>query len=295
MNEIPSDKTQQLEAFATAKSLLKETLNEKYLKSYIDIPQQSITTGFFAIDNITKGFKNGELVTIAVRPGIGKTSFLLSMINNIALCEGHAVGIFSTERKGSQLIKRLVQSTTGVSLDKINQSELSDIQNNHVKAVVNSIINSNIIINDQGGISSQTIIEKAVVMKENGAEIIFIDYLELLHSNNTQGDNEDEDMLNVVQELNQLAKSLNIPIILFSQLSKPVIYNNKYKYTPDYVNENTDTLIFLNRPSYYHINAIDKVADDKAEITIAKNINIGEMQVANLRIIESLSQFKDLN
>lgn len=295
MNENTLENTETVAVFATAQKLMEQTLNKKYLKSIDRLPKKSITTGFHAVDKITKGFHPGELVTIAVRPGIGKTSYLISMLNNIALCEGHTCGIFSTERSSTQLMKRMIQSTTGIAMDKINNGNLTDIECNHVRSVLNSISNSNMLFDDQAGISTDTIKEKALKMKEQGAEILFIDYLELLHSNNPKAECEDEDLCAVMTELKALAKELNLPIILFSQLKKPVIYKNKYKYTPDYINDNTDTLIFLNRPSYYHINQIDKVAEDVAEITIAKNINIGEMQMANLRIIESLGQFKDLN
>jgi replicative DNA helicase len=132
-------------------------------------------------------------------------------------------------------------------------------------------------------------------MKKQGVEIIFIDYLELLHSNNSIDSCEENDLCAVMVDLKKIAKENDIPVVVFSQLKKPIIYKNKYKYTPEYVNDNCDTLIFLNRPSYYHINQIEKTPNDEAEITIAKNINIGEMQIAKLNIIESLGQFKDFN
>ncbi|OYT10666.1 MAG: hypothetical protein B6I18_07890 [Bacteroidetes bacterium 4572_112] len=295
MSKNTLENTQAKGVFASVQELMSQTLNPSYLNPKRTLHEQCITTGFHAIDNITKGFKAGELITVAVRPGIGKTSFLLSMINNISLCENHSVGIFSAERTGKQFMKRLIQSTSGISMAKINKDELSDLERNHVKSIINSIGHSNIIIDDQAGISTNTISEKAKHMVELGAELIFVDFLELLHSNNTNNGCEDDDLCNVVIDLKNLAKELNVPIVLFSQLKKPIKYDNKYKYTPDYINNNTDTLIFLNRPSYYHINQIEHKADDTAEITIAKNINIGDMQMTKLRIIESLGQFRDMN
>lgn len=295
MSDNTLEHTETKEVFATAQQLMEQTLDNKFLKPFNNLPQKSITTGFIAIDKITKGYQNGELAAIAVRPGIGKTSFLLSMLNNIALCEGHSCGIFSIERNSKQLMKRLIQSTTGISIDKINSGKLSDIENNHVRAVINSISNSKLLIDDQAGISTDTLKEKAEKMRDMGVEIILIDHLELLHTNNSDTDCEEDEMCVIIKELKALAIDIQIPIVLFSQLNKPIIYKNKFKYTPDYINENVDTLIFLNRPSYYHINQIDHVAEDKAEITVAKNLNIGEMQIANLRIIQSLGQFKDLN
>jgi len=290
-NTLDNTETQ---VFVSAQKLMKQTLNEKHLNPTNNIPKTSITTGFNAINKITKGFQKGELATIAVRPGIGKTSFLISMINNVALCECHSVGVFSLERRSHKLLKRLIQSTTGISMDKINEGTITDVEYNHVRSLVNSISKSNLIFEDQAGMSTDTLADKAKKMQELGVEIIFIDYLELLHTNN-ENENCEDDKCVIMKELHQLAKDINIPIVLFSQLQKPIIYKNKFKYTPDFVNDNTDTLIFLNRPSYYHINQIDKVSEDVAEITIAKNINIGEMQIAELKIIENLGQFKDFN
>jgi len=295
MSNNTLESTQTKGVFASVQELMSQTLNPNYLIPKNSIPDNSITTGFHSIDKVTKGFKAGELITIAVRPGIGKTSFLISMINNIALSESHGVGIFSAERKGKQFMKRLIQSTSGISMAKINKEELNDIERNHVKSIINSINNSKIIIDDQAGISTDTIAEKAKLMVEAGAEIIFVDYLELLHSNNTESTCEEDDLCNVVIDLKKIAADVNVPIVLFTQLKQPKQYDNKYKYTPSYVNRNTDTLLFLNRPSYYHINQIEHKADDTAEITIAKNINIGDMQMVKLRIIESLGQFTDLN
>ena len=290
-NTLDNTETQ---VFVSAQKLMKQTLNEKHLNPTNNIPKTSITTGFNAINKITKGFQKGELATIAVRPGIGKTSFLISMINNVALCECHSVGVFSLERKSHKLLKRLIQSTTGISMDKINDGTITDVEHNHVRSLVNSISKSNLIFEDQAGMSTDTLADKAKQMQKQGVEIIFIDYLELLHTNN-ENENCEDDKCVIMKELHQLAKDINIPIVLFSQLQKPIIYKNKFKYTPDFVNDNTDTLIFLNRPSYYHINQIDKVSEDVAEITVAKNINIGEMQIAELKIIENLGQFKDFN
>lgn len=295
MTDNTLEPTQTQEVFATAQEIMQQTLDPKFLKPIINLPQKNITSGFFTIDNITKGFNAGDLITIAVRPGIGKTSFLISMINNIALCENHACGIFSLERHANKFMQRIMQSTTGINLEKINKGDLTEIENNHVKSVVNSIGNSKMLFCDKPGISTDTIKENIDSMKEQGAEIIFIDYLELLHSNNSFDECEENDLCAVMVDLRKIAKESNLPIVLFSQLKKPVIYKNKYKYTPDFVNDNCDTLIFLNRPSYYHINQIDQAPEDEAEITIAKNINIGDMQVAKLKIIESLGQFKDLN
>lgn len=295
MTDNTLEPTQTQEVFASAQSIMKQTLNQKFLKPLLELPKKNITSGFFAIDNITKGFHPSELITIAVRPGIGKTSFLISMINNIAICQNHACGIFSLERRSEKIIQRLMQSTTGINFEKINNGKLTDVENNHIRSIIHSINNSKILISDKPGISTDTLADNVRLMKREGVEIIFIDYLEMLHSNNNTDDCEENDLCAVMIDLKKLAKEVNLPIVLFSQLKKPIIYKNKYKYTPNFVNENCDTLIFLNRPSYYHINQIDQIPEDEAEITIAKNINIGEMQMAKIRIIESLGQFKDLN
>lgn len=295
MTDNTIELTEQLGVFVNAETLLKQTLDKKYYHLFNNTAKEFINSGFKTIDDLTGGFKNGELTTIAVRPGIGKTAFLLSLMNNISVLNNRISGIFSAERSGRKLFQRLLESSTGIPINKVNSGRLTDVQKNVVIPVVKNMMDAKLYIDDTTSPTAEYIIEKSKIMVEGGVEIIFIDYLELMTTDIKTGDKAcDKEVLCIVMKvLSDLAKELNIPIVLFSQLAKPIVYNNRFKYTPDYVNEITNTLLFLNRPDFYHINDIDGKEKGIAEITVAKVNEVTDFTVANLRFVESLDKYTE--
>lgn len=295
MSDKILDSSEAFGVFVSSEKLIKQALDKRYNSYTKESSSRNILSGFSEIDQITKGFIKGELTTIAVRPGIGKTAFLLSLINNIAVSHNKVAGVFSAERSARKLFSRMIESSTGLSLSKINSGRLTDIQRNLVIPVIKNLTYTKLYIDDSTNPTAENIIEKAKVMAENGVEIIFIDYLELMSSSFKSKDKACNKVpfCPILHELSALAKEINIPVVLFSQLSKPIIYNNRFKYTPDYVNEVTDVLMFLNRPDYYHINDIDGKEKGLAEITIAKDHDSAEFKVAKLKFVESLDKYTD--
>jgi len=255
MSDKTIDNSESLGVFVSAEKLIKQALDKRFINYTAGHAKKNVQSGFTEIDKITNGFKKGELTTIAVRPGIGKTAFLLSLINNIAVFQNRTVGVFSAERSARKLFSRMIESSTGLSLSKINSGRLTDVQKNVVIPVIKNLTYTKLYIDDSTNPVAEEVIEKAKTMAENGVEIIFIDYLELMSSSFKSKDkvcNKDP-FCPLVHALSAMAKEIGIPVVLFSQLSKPIVYNNRFKYTPDYVNEITDVLMFLNRPYYYHI------------------------------------------
>ncbi len=295
MAENSIELTEQLGVFVSTQKLLQQTLDKKYLHLINQQNKQNIRSGFRALDAVIEGFKPGELTTIAVRPGIGKTAFLLSLMNNISVLSPRVCGVFSAERSARKLFQRMIESSTGLPISKINSGRLTDVQVNIVSPVVKTLQDSHIYIDDTTNPTAEYIIEKAKIMAKGGIEIIFIDYLELITTDLKSGDKncDKEPFCIIMKTLSNLAKELNIPIVIFSQLSKPIVYNNRFKYTPDYVNEISDVLLFLNRPDFYHINDIDGKEKGIAEITVAKFKEATDFQVVNLRFVESLDKYTD--
>lgn len=295
MTDNAIELTEQFRVFVNANTLIEQTLDKKYFHLFNNNNQSQVYSGFKSVDDLIGGFKNGELTTIAVRPGVGKTAFLLSLINNICVCGGRTSGVFSAERSAKKLFQRLVESSTGVPINKINTGKLTDVQKNVVLPVVKNLMNAKMFIDDTTNPMAEYIIEKSKLLVKAGVEILFIDYLELITTDMKSGDKncDKEQLCIIVKVLKDLAVELNIPIVLFSQLSKPIVYNNRFKYTPDYINELSDTLLFLNRPDFYHINDIDGKEKGLAEITIAKSDNATDFIVANLRFVESLDKYTD--
>jgi replicative DNA helicase len=217
------------------------------------------------------------------------------MVNNIGICHNVPLALFSLERSADKIVQRIIESSTGLSIPKINKGEISDTEIFHVRNIAKDISKSAIEIIDDASITMNELIAKSKELVENGIEIIFIDYLELMVSSILDNESQNKELEEIVKTLNKLATDLNVPIVLFSQLSKPVVYSNKYKYTPDYINDNTDNLLFVNRPDFYHINQIDQKEKGIAEITIAKHKNFKEAEAIQLRFIETLDRFDNLN
>jgi replicative DNA helicase len=293
MTDKTLDITEHKQVFGKLENIVKQTLSKNLHST--NIKSDGINSGFIDLDKRIKGFKKKELTTIAVRPGIGKTSFLLSMVNNIGICHNVPLALFSLERSADKIVQRIIESSTGLSIPKINKGEISDTEIFHVRNIAKDISKSAIEIIDDASITMNELIAKSKELVENGIEIIFIDYLELMVSSILDNESQNKELEEIVKTLNKLATDLNVPIVLFSQLSKPVVYSNKYKYTPDYINDNTDNLLFVNRPDFYHINQIDQKEKGIAEITIAKHKNFKEAEAIQLRFIETLDRFDNLN
>lgn len=295
MVENNIDTTEHSGVFVSSKDLLKQALNINLIVNAGMAKGENIPSGYKDIDEVTGGFANGELITIAVRPGIGKTAFMLSLLDRIAVYNEYAVGIFSAERSAKKIYTRLIESSTGLSVNKINSGRMTDSQKNQVMPAIKTLANANICIDDSSNITAEEIIERSKTLVENGINIIFIDYLELLTSSFKSKDKacNKEPLCPIINHLKAMAAELNIPVVLFSQLAKPIIYNNRFKYTPDFINEVSDTLMFLNRPDYYHINDIDGKEKGLAEITVAKTRISSDFSVVKLRFSESLDKYMD--
>ncbi len=294
MTENTIETTQHLQAFDTIQTILNQTLSKEFVKHHTKNNIKGISSGFRDFDEVTQGFHPGELTTIVVRPGIGKTAFLLSLVSNMAISNDYSVGVFSGRRPSTQIVSRLIATSTGLSVNKINSGELSDFEENKVNTALNNLYKAKLFIDDSKGPSLMELMIRARDLVKSGMDIIFIDYLETI-VNSTEVEGCEDEKCHIMKQLHDLAKELNVPIVIFSSLKQPIIYKNKFKYTPNSVNDNTDSLIFLNRPDYYHINVIDKKEKGTAEVTIAKHSNIKDVEQVSLRIIESLDKFVDLN
>lgn len=281
--------------YESIQDVMNQTLTRKFHPFLTSKTVNGIPSGFTALDEQTHGFHPAEVTTFAVRPGVGKTAFMLSLVNNIGILDGKKVGLFSAERPSKKIVQRLLESATGMSVNKINATGLSDAQETHLELVVNAFRRSNIIIDDTNTPSVEYIVEKTKLMVEKyGIQIVLIDYLELLVTP-TMLEGCEEELCTVMKLLNKMSRDLNIPVIIFSQLSKPVLYPNAYKYTPDHVNFNTDSLIFVNRPDFYHINEIDQKEKGIAELTVAKHPWLKEPEMISLRFVESSDRYRNLN
>ncbi|MEI7595888.1 MAG: DnaB-like helicase C-terminal domain-containing protein [Bacteroidota bacterium] len=292
------DKTESL-GFDSLSFLIGQTLNNPEIKNIqsntlSNSNPSAIQTGFSEIDTKIQGFKKGELVLIAARPGMGKTAFMLSMANNIATRNAKRVALFSLERDGLQLANRLLEKETGVPIVKLRNGNVKETDKDFVQSKIEELSGSDIKVFDNRILTIQNLIEKSrQLVYADLIDVIMIDAVELIAN---QQKPEEE-----IHDIKNLALELNIPVIVFTTVTRSVEVrdeNKKPLITDLHRDMHTfaDTVLMLYRPEYYMINE-DKEGNSlkgKAEIIIAKHHVSGEQSVW-LSYIEKYASFADLN
>ncbi len=277
-----------------------EIVNQALKKDLKDIEiNNGISTGFKLLDKEVLGFQNGQLNTISVKPGMGKTALMLSIASNIAIKKNHSIAIFSLERSKQKITNRIIESETGLSVNNLLNRDIKDSENDHLQTLLSNIAKASIFIDDTTVLSHNEICKRANELKRNEyVELIIIDYLELLVSNIADETAREKQLDIIVNSLKILAKELNIPILLFSQHNK-VIDADKLtekptlNLLPDYIVESSDVILFLHRNDIYCKPNGKSSKGNVVEVIIAKNRNITDISVVPLRYIDSIAKFTD--
>jgi replicative DNA helicase len=251
-----------------------------------------ISSGFHALDKITAGWQNTDLIILAARPAMGKTAFALSMIRNMAVDQRIPVGMFSLEMGNVQLVQRLICNVCQIPGDKIKSGQLEKYEWGQLDNKIVALENAPLYIDDTPQLSVFELRTKARRMvREHGVRMIFIDYLQLMSANVGKGSRQEE-ISTISRALKGLAKELNIPIMALSQLNRNLEgregVEGKRPQLSDLresgaIEQDADIVLFVNRPEYFHIYK-DGDFDwrKKAEIIIAKHRNgaIGDVRLA---------------
>jgi replicative DNA helicase len=290
--------TERSEVFEFAS--LRELVNQALQQNFGEIQlTNGISSGFRDLDKVISGFKKGQLSTIAVKPGMGKTALMLSIANNIAIKNNHSIAIFSSERSSSKITSRLIESETGMSLDKIMKGKLKPSERDHMFSLVGHIAKANIFLDDTPNLSVDELTLKARQLKSTkNVDLIIIDYLELM-TTSVYDDNTRMDQLgSIVGSLKEIAQELNIPILLFSQIPGQypgnVMKRPALNDIPIYLSEHSDLIMMLHRSDLAYRAGADTNKNDIVEVVIGKHNGQKSEDVVELRFIESLAKFGDL-
>ncbi|MBZ4418982.1 replicative DNA helicase [Myxococcus sp. RHSTA-1-4] len=182
-----------------------------------------LSTGYIDLDMQLTGLHAGELIILAARPGIGKTSFAMNIAVHAALKENKAVGIFSLEMPADQLLMRLLASTARVDMKKLRGGRLTPHDEEKFQEMAGALYNAPIYIDDSGGLSPFDLRAKArrVKQKDPRLSLLVIDYLQLMHQKG-KVESRQLEVAEISRALKQLAKELEVPIIALSQLNRKV-------------------------------------------------------------------------
>ena len=256
-----------------------------------------VPSGFHELDQLTTGFQNGDLIIIAGRPGMGKTSFALNVMRNAAIDNKKKIGFFSLEMASEQLAMRLLCSEARVDSNLVRRGDLPKSKYKNLSLAVGPLSDSDIYLDDTPALSILELRAKARRLKnDSDIDMIIVDYLQLMQG--PKGvESRQQEIATISRSMKALAKELDIPIVALSQLSRAVEQRSG-SHRPQLsdlresgaIEQDADVVIFLYRKWLYTKEDED---DGKAEIIVAKQRN-GPTNTVEAAFINRYTRFENL-
>jgi len=246
-----------------------------------------LPTGFVELDRMTTGLHAGDLVIVAGRPSMGKTSFAMNIAEHVALIERKGVGVFSMEMSAEQLALRVLSSFGRIDQQLLRKGELSDLDMSRLISQAGLIAEAPLYIDETGGLAPLALRARARRMKaRHDIQLIVVDYLQLMQVPGSK-ENRTNEISEISRSMKGLAKELSVPIIALSQLNRSLEQrDNKRPRMSDLresgsIEQDADMIAFIYRDEVYNKESMDKGI---AEIIIGKQRNgpIGTVRTAFL-------------
>lgn len=275
------------------------TMNQAVERGLINIENMYINKGqltgirspFPRLDEYTAGFQKGDMVLIAARPSMGKTTFALNLAEHAALREGKSVAIFSLEMSTDQLAYKLLCSEAGVDMNKLRQGDLDETDWDNIARATGPLSKAKIFIDDTAGITVMEMKSKARRLKlEHGLDMIVIDYLQLMSG---KGESRQQEVSEISRSIKILAKELEVPVLTLSQLSRAPEQRQDHRpmlsdlRESGSIEQDADLVMFLYRDDYYNK---ESETPGTAECIISKQRN-GPVGTIPLAWIGKFSKF----
>jgi replicative DNA helicase len=255
-----------------------------------------VPSGFHDLDRMTGGFKDSDLIIVAGRPAMGKTSWVLNVGLHAALHAGRAIAIFSLEMSKEQLTERLLTEQAQIDAQRMHRGLLTEAEFDRVSNALGPLGEAAIYIDDTPVMDELTLQLKARQAKmRHGIDMILIDYLQLMHGRSRGDDNRVQEVSAISRALKGLARELRIPVIAISQLSRaPEQRPDKRPILSDLresgsIEQDSDVVMFLYRPEYYKSDERPGIA----ELIVAKHRN-GPTGMVELKFRRDHTRFYNL-
>ena len=278
-----------------------------------------VPTGFYELDAILNGLQKSDLIILAARPSVGKTSFALNIVEHVMTnieTTNFGVGFFSLEMSKLQLAERLISSKARISLSKIRSGDLEKPEWGKLGQAFSSISQSNLVIEDSSqltimeirGIARQMKYEFLNRGKTSGKDVdlklIVVDYLQLIHSGaqTRRNGTREQEIADISRGLKALAKELNVPVIALAQLSRAVEQRQDKPRLSDLresgsIEQDADIVMFLHRQKSNKEGKEDEVIDEKTnqvEVILAKHRNGAILDGLPLHFIADQTRFENI-
>ncbi len=262
-------------------------------------PVSGLATPFDELDSLTSGFQNSELVIVAGRPSMGKTSFALNIAQHLSIKEKIPVGVFSLEMSSEQLVMRLLCAEARIDSHRLRMGYIKSSEFAELAIVAGYLSEAPIYIDDSPSITMMELRAKARRLKsEVNVGAIFVDYLQLVTSTD-RFENRQQQISSISRGLKALAKELEIPVIVLSQLSRAVESRggDRRPMLSDLresgaIEQDADTVLMLYRPEFYE--GEDSEHAGIAEVNIAKQRN-GPTGTVKLAFVKEYTRFERLS
>jgi replicative DNA helicase len=280
--------------FVHIKDLLKDAY-ERAERADKDQAYLGISTGFKDLDDLLGGFQKSDLIIIASRPSVGKTSLALDMMRHASMMEKKTVAFFSLEMSQTQIMDRLLGMQSGIPFWEIRTGRLSDKKFMKLADTMGELADANMYVDDQAGQHINAIRTKARrLMLEKGLDIIFVDYLQLMHGSTQESRN--LEVGEISQGLKNIAKELNVPVVALSQLSRAI--EQRQGRRPQLsdlresgsIEQDADVVMFIDREETWNPETENKGI---AELIVAKHRN-GPTGLVKLAFISEIASFRNL-
>ncbi|MDO8687820.1 MAG: replicative DNA helicase [Dehalococcoidales bacterium] len=267
-------------------------------------PIRPTLSGYDGLDGFLDGFQPSDLIILAGRPGMGKTSLILSIARNAAVDNGACIALFSLEMARDSLVRRLLSSESGVNLSRIPLGKHNEDEEKRIMDATGILSEAPIYIDDSPGLRIAEMRSKARrLFYEHGLNLIIVDHLGLI---NGQIKDRVQEVSFISRSLKALARELNVPVIAVSQLSRASEWRASHKpqlsdlRDSGSIEQDADVVVFIYRDDYYYKKEDwEREFSDKAypegiaEIIIAKHRN-GPTGQINLRFVPRLASFENM-
>ncbi|MDD3187433.1 MAG: replicative DNA helicase [Bacilli bacterium] len=291
-------KTQKGTEFRSIQDVLFKTQQnlERLSESHGEIT--GLPSGFYDLDKRTLGFHENELIILAARPGMGKTSFVLNIATNAAINTKKTVAIFNMEMGAEQLALRMLSSVGQIENNKLKSGRLEHDDWKKLNEAISRLADSKIFIDDSAGITVNEIRSKCrrLSTSESGLALVVIDYLQLISGSTRNNSNRQQEVSDISRGLKTMAMELGVPVIAAAQLSRSVeSREDKRPLLSDLresgsIEQDADIVSFLFNEAYYKKEAAIDENTVKSELIIAKHRN-GSTGVVDLIFKKNTSTF----
>jgi len=258
-----------------------------------------LSTGYIELDELTCGLQKGEMIIIAGRPSMGKTSLALNIAENIAVKEKNSIAIFSLEMGWQQITERFLCSNSGLESQLVRKGMLETEDYQKLITSCGILSDAPIYIDDTASLTPLEVRAKARRLKSRyDIQCIVVDYLQLMSSGANRIESRQQEITLISRYLKSLARELNVPVIVLSQLNRsPESREHHRPRMSDLresgsIEQDADVVMLLHREDYYHKGEENYEPNNTAELIIAKQRN-GPTGTVPLRFLDKFTRFEN--